>query len=168
MSDRVAVMSEGHVVQVGPPREVYDRPADAYVADFLGVSNLMDATAHGPAPRGGCRVTIGEFELVAGSGDETRGRAKVVIRPERVEIEPQGATGENRVPGMVERSVFLGPTTHVFVQLPVGRTVQAMIRGGATVEEQGTPVVVHLPRDDLRVLPIGDAAPGEAKAAAAD
>ncbi|MDQ4005013.1 MAG: ATP-binding cassette domain-containing protein, partial [Actinomycetota bacterium] len=83
MSDRVAVMAEGHVVQVGPPREVYDEPADAYVADFLGVSNLMDARALGAAPGGGCRVAIGDFELVAGAGvTDARGDAKLAIRPE--------------------------------------------------------------------------------------
>src|SRR5204863_4465484 len=49
MSDRLAVMSNGHVEQVGAPREVYEEPATAYVADFLGVSNLMSATVEGPA-----------------------------------------------------------------------------------------------------------------------
>ena len=48
MSDRIAVMSQGRVEQVGPPKEIYEEPATAYVADFLGVSNLMEATASGP------------------------------------------------------------------------------------------------------------------------
>lgn len=154
MSDRVAVMSEGRVAQVGSPREVYDEPADAYVADFLGVSNLMDTRALGPAPGGGCRVAIGDFELVAGSGPaDASGDAKVAIRPERIGLEAHGATGENRLPGMVERTVFLGAVTHVIIGLPEGRTLQAMLRGGAPTHEQGTPVVVHLPREALRVLP---------------
>ena len=55
MSDRIAVMSQGRVEQVGPPKEIYEAPATAYVADFLGVSNLMDAQAQG-ATNGGCRV----------------------------------------------------------------------------------------------------------------
>ena len=93
MSDRIAVMSQGRVEQVGPPKEIYEEPATAYVADFLGVSNLMDATAAGQTP-GGCAVAIGEFSFVAGQGDEdTRGQAKVTIRPERVDLEAQGATG---------------------------------------------------------------------------
>ena len=99
MSDRIAVMSQGRVEQVGPPKEIYEEPATAYVADFLGVSNLMDATATGQTA-GGCGVAIGEFSFVAGQGDEdTRGPAKVTIRPERVDLEPQGTSGENRVPG---------------------------------------------------------------------
>ena len=51
MSDRIAVMSQGQVEQVGPPQEIYEEPRTAYVADFLGVSNLMDATARGPRDR---------------------------------------------------------------------------------------------------------------------
>ena len=52
MSDRLAVMEAGKVAQVGTPVEVYEEPADAYVADFLGVSNLMEADARGPGARG--------------------------------------------------------------------------------------------------------------------
>ena len=65
MSDRIAVMSQGQVEQVGPPKEIYEEPRTAYVADFLGVSNLMEGTAEGQGT-GGCRVTLGEFALIAG------------------------------------------------------------------------------------------------------
>src|SRR6266571_4829314 len=47
MSDHIAIMSQGQIEQIGPPKEIYEKPATAYVADFLGVSNLMDATAEG-------------------------------------------------------------------------------------------------------------------------
>ncbi len=90
MSDRIAVMSQGRVEQVGPPKEIYEEPATAYVADFLGVSNLMDGTANG-ATTGGCSVRLGEFDLVAGQGEEDhRGDCKVTIRPERVGLEAAG------------------------------------------------------------------------------
>jgi len=93
MSDRIAVMSNGRVEQIGPPKEVYEEPATAYVADFLGVSNLMDADADG-ATAGGCKVRHGDFELIAGQGEEdARGAVKLCIRPERVELEPADATG---------------------------------------------------------------------------
>ena len=68
MSDRIAVMSQGRVEQVGGPKEIYEEPATAYVADFLGVSNLMDAEAAGVGD-GGCKVALGEFELIAGEGE---------------------------------------------------------------------------------------------------
>src|SRR3990172_5965397 len=69
MSDRLAVMSSGRVEQVGSPSEIYEEPTTAYVADFLGVSNLMDARADGLDADGRGKVRLGDFELVAGQGD---------------------------------------------------------------------------------------------------
>jgi spermidine/putrescine transport system ATP-binding protein len=160
MSDRIAVMSEGHIEQVGPPREVYEEPASAYVADFLGVSNLMDATAVGTG-NGGCRVKIGDFELTAAGGDTSAtGEVKCVVRPERVRVEERGSGGPNRIPGMVERTVFLGSTVQVLVKLVGGPVLQAMEpnRGESGHRRAGDAVSVHLPIEDLRVLA---AAPSE-------
>ena len=154
MSDRIAVMSQGQVEQVGAPQEIYEEPRTAYVADFLGVSNLMDGTAGGQGA-GGCRVTLGSFELIAGEGEsDTRGASKVTIRPERVDLQATGTTGENRIPGMVERVVYVGSILQVFVTLAPGQKIQAWIQneGGAVPFESGTPVAVHLPREALRVL----------------
>ena len=154
MSDRIAVMSEGLVEQVAPPQEVYEEPSTTFVADFLGVSNLMSVTAHGEQD-GRARLSLGDFELQAGQGDlSLKGETKVVIRPERVALEPQDASGENRVPGMVNRIVYLGNANQVIVHLATGETVQALVQN--TGEEhhyrQGDPVRVHMPAEALRVL----------------
>ncbi len=158
MSDRLAVMSDGRIEQVGTPGEVYREPVNAYVADFLGVSNLMSARASGANGDGRCRVRLGDFELTAAHGDTSAsGEVRVVIRPERVRLEPHGASGENRVPGMVERLVYLGSTTQLFVHLAPGETVQVLVQNEADSipYRQGTPVCAHLPADALRVLAAG-------------
>ncbi|MEO8476002.1 MAG: ABC transporter ATP-binding protein [Actinomycetota bacterium] len=155
MSDRIAVMSQGRVEQVGPPKEIYEEPATAYVADFLGVSNLMDATASGSGD-GGCKVSIGEFDLVAGQGEgDTVGAAKVTIRPERVELLPQGTTGENHVPAIVERVVYVGSVLQVILHLAAGQTIQSWQQneGDALPFASGASVTAHFPREALRVLP---------------
>jgi spermidine/putrescine transport system ATP-binding protein len=160
MSDRIAVMSQGTVEQVGRPKEIYEAPATAYVADFLGVSNLMDAKAAGVGD-GGCKVTVGEFSLIAGQGDaDTAGDCKVTIRPERVTIEPQGTTGENRVPAMVERTVYVGSVLQVILHLATGQTIQAWTpnTGGGDPQRSGEAITVHFPREALRVLPEGGTA----------
>ncbi len=154
MSDRIAVMSHGRVEQVAAPKEVYEEPATIFVADFLGISNLMQATARGAESRG-CALRIGDFDFVAGRGErEARGPTKVTVRPERVRLEPHGAAGENRMPGMVERWVYLGNAVQLIVRLASGDAIQVLIQN--TGEEipfaQGTPVQVHLPADALRVL----------------
>jgi spermidine/putrescine transport system ATP-binding protein len=168
MSDRIAVMSDGQVEQVAGPQEVYEEPSTTFVADFLGVSNLMTATAHG-ADNGRCRVSLGEFDLHAGQGESsTRGETKIVIRPERIHLEPQDSTGENRIPGMVERVVYLGNANQVIIRLAHGESVQALVQN--TGEElhysQGDPVRVHLPAEALRVLTDTGSAPAEDQAAA--
>jgi spermidine/putrescine transport system ATP-binding protein len=154
MSDRIAVMSNGRVEQVGSPTDIYEHPATAYAADFLGVSNLMDARAEG-ATGEACRIKLGEFDLLAGQGEaDSRGDVKIVIRPERVQLDPQGTTGQNRVPGMVERVVYVGSIMQVMINLAPGQRLQAWVQnqGQDLGFAQGTPVAVHFPIDALRVL----------------
>lgn len=156
MSDRLAVMSNGVIAQLGSPREVYDEPVDAYVADFLGVSNLMEATVVRPASGGNpCLLKVGDSPLESLCGSVTAtGDVRVSIRPERVRVEAFELSGKNLLPGMVERVVFLGSTTQLIVRLAAGFTLQALVSndGGPDTLEQGTPVKVGLPPDALRVL----------------
>ncbi len=155
MSDRIAVMSHGRVEQVAPPEEIYEAPSTVFVADFLGVSNLMMAMAEGADSDGRCRVRLGEFELRAGRGDQSiSGATKVTIRPERVRLENHGSSGENRVPGMVERWVYLGNSVQLIVRLATGEKIQVLVQntGDSIPFTQGTPVHAHLPADALRVL----------------
>jgi spermidine/putrescine transport system ATP-binding protein len=165
MSDRLAVMDRGQVSQCGTPREVYEEPSNAYVADFLGVANLLDVHCEGPVPEGGCCVRIGDAKLRAASGDlSLRGAAKIVVRPERVQLDDHGARGDNALPGMVDRLVYLGATTQIAVRLPGGVSLQALVTDADDRArlEPGAPVTVVLPPDAVRLLPIGGAGPVEA------
>ena len=155
MSDRLAVMRDGKIVQIGSPTQVYEEPADTYVADFLGVSNLMpvDVISHGTG--GQCEVRLGESVLsVAHGGLDAPDHSHAVIRPERVRIEDFGSAGPNRVPAMVERLVYLGSATQVFLRLAAGTDIQALLQNDGDQSElaQGTPVHVYLAPDALRVL----------------
>jgi spermidine/putrescine transport system ATP-binding protein len=155
MSDRIAVMSQGRVEQVGAPRQIYEEPATAYVADFLGVSNLMEAKAEGSNGDGKVRVKLGDSELVAAQGDpDAMGDVKITIRPERILLEAQEASGENRVPGMVERVVYVGSIMQVIVHLAAGPTIQAWVQnqGSGSTFQQGTPIQAWFPPEALRVL----------------
>jgi spermidine/putrescine transport system ATP-binding protein len=163
MSDRIAVMSDGRVEQVGPPQEVYEEPITTFVADFLGVSNLMTVTAHGESG-GRCKVALGEFELYAANGDlRTTGETRMVIRPERVHLEPHETTGENRMPGMVENVVYLGNANQIIIGLAHGEKIQALVQntGEELTYRQGDPVKVYMPAEALRVLTDTGTAPLE-------
>ena len=132
MSDRVAVMSGGRVEQAGTPREMYEEPATLFVADFLGVSNLLgaDASADGEA----CSLRVGERTLRAAAGaTDARGEVKAMIRPERIAVEAHGTSGDNRLPGMVERAVYVGSAHELHVRLVGGDLLKATVRNDGSV-----------------------------------
>jgi spermidine/putrescine transport system ATP-binding protein len=158
MSDRLAVMNAGRIAQLGTPRTIYEEPADTYVADFLGVSNLMPVEVVERGPGSQCRVRLGELTLAVERGEvDSVGPAHAVIRPERVRIEPyaqDGQVGPNRVPAMIERLVFLGASTQVMLRLAPGELLQVVVPNDGTeaAPSQGTPVHAFLAPDALRVL----------------
>jgi spermidine/putrescine transport system ATP-binding protein len=170
MSDRLAVMRDGRIVQIGGPHEVYEEPADTYVADFLGVSNLMEVDVVSRGPGSSCQVKLGESVLqVDHGGADAPDRSHAVIRPERVRVEEFGSAGPNRVPAMVERLVYLGSSTQVILRLAPGAELQVLLQndGDRGQLAQGTPVHAFLAPDALRVLAGGGqvADPGNAGAA---
>jgi spermidine/putrescine transport system ATP-binding protein len=162
MSDRIAVMNNGHVEQAASPQAIYEEPLTVFVADFLGVSNLLSAEAVGPEG-GACVVRIGDRTLRCQQGAiDARGEVKVMIRPERIGIEPHASTGEERMPGIVERSVFLGGSHEVHVRVLGGELLKATVANDGkplpVVLEPGAAVSVHLPPDGLRVLKMSEPA----------
>ena len=176
MSDRVAVMNGGRVEQSGPPQEMYEEPATLFVADFLGVSNLVGAEAAG-RDGAACALRVGDIALRAAQGEiGATGAVKAMIRPERVRVEPHGTHGENRLPGLVEHLVFLGSFREVRVRLVGGALVTAIQPndGDAPPYEQGASVSVHMPMESLRVLPeapapvAGEAPEGESSETGTD
>ena len=162
MSTRLAVMDRGRVVQLGTPQEVYREPLTEFVADFLGVANLLDVECL-PGVSATRTVRYGDFTLEAQApltnwaGDastEHRVRRRAVIRPECVEVLEPGLTGANRLPGMVDSAVFLGSTTQLVIRLPHGAVLQSLVTNSArrVSPATGEPVTVHLPSESLRLL----------------
>ena len=173
MSDRLAVMDSGRIAQIGTPRHVYEEPADSYVADFLGAANLMDVLVAERTGGSSATLKLGEVVLSTSHGCPAAPgeKARAVIRPERVRVEPHGSDGSNRVPAMVERVVFLGSATELILRLATGASLQALLQNDGDVAvgalAQGTPVHLYLPPDALRVLPGSPSAAPAASASAA-
>jgi spermidine/putrescine transport system ATP-binding protein len=122
MSDRLAVLRDGRLMQVGTPGEVYSRPANAYVAGFLGMANMYDAVVTSvEGRRATCRV--GGLDLTVDGDDLPVSGAElsVVVRPERVQLCPVAdladAAGDNVYRGCVQRLVFRGPQTQVTIRV---------------------------------------------------
>jgi spermidine/putrescine ABC transporter ATP-binding subunit len=108
MSDRVAVMSEGAIVQIGTPTEVYDRPRTQFVSEFLGTANIFTGTVIGEAGPGEWQVRLepdGEGSVRSDSGLAAGNRVRIAVRPERLNI---GSAGGKGVAAKVQDVVFRG------------------------------------------------------------
>ncbi|MBP6177978.1 MAG: ABC transporter ATP-binding protein [Anaerolineales bacterium] len=121
MSDRIAVMSKGKVQQMGTPVEVYERPANKFVADFIGESNFLEGKIKSISKDEASVFVPGLNTEVTGmpiSEGLVKGEDVVVcIRPEKVRIAEKNAVNENMFRGKVANTVYIGADTHVFVDL---------------------------------------------------
>jgi spermidine/putrescine transport system ATP-binding protein len=115
MADRIVVMNDGHIEQSGTPTELYERPATAFVAGFLGASNLLNGTVTAPDK---VRLDDGtEVSVPQAAINGRDGRVAIGIRPEK--IRPDG--GEpNVLAGAVAESAYIGVSTQYIVDTPAG------------------------------------------------
>jgi putative spermidine/putrescine transport system ATP-binding protein len=142
MADRLVVMNEGSVRQVGTQRDLYERPADRFVAGFVGRTTFLAGSIEAP----GRFRSDGGLALACTGGNP--GRAALSLRPERVEIGLQPRSGlDNSLPGTVEFVSYLGALIDIHVRLsPSDRlVVQIANREGGFTPEVGQPVHVGWP-----------------------
>jgi putative spermidine/putrescine transport system ATP-binding protein len=164
MSDRIAVMDAGRVLQVGTPHEVYDEPGSRFVAGFVGVSNLLELPVEA-VDGGAATLRLGERDDVsAPAGDLAAGATAIVtIRPERiglVEGEAASETGRCRAHGRVSETLYAGPTTRFVVTLDGGGELMVVRQnadtGFAEAEAlRGAAVTLVWAREHTRVIGTG-------------
>jgi putative spermidine/putrescine transport system ATP-binding protein/spermidine/putrescine transport system ATP-binding protein len=116
LSDRVAVMRNGVIEQIGAPREIYDQPRNAFVASFLGASNFVGATVVGVD--GSSIVVETPAGRVAARGNRRVGeRVQIAVRPERLRMQRSGDAG---LPARIRDIVYRGPVTHFYLDSAAG------------------------------------------------
>jgi iron(III) transport system ATP-binding protein len=142
VSDLVCVMRDGRIAQMGTPAELYDEPADAFVADFMGEANVLSGAVLGPG-----RIALGGTELAAPMRDHPPGPAHLAVRPEAVALLPGG----EGLPGRVARAAFLGQTREYEVETAAG-TLFVVAPASAPVFSAGDAVACRFGR----VIPLRD------------
>jgi spermidine/putrescine transport system ATP-binding protein len=153
MSDRIAVMSAGRILQVGTPWDIYDKPAERFVADFIGETNFLAATIDAVAD-GKAQVTLGSGARISATfaeGFRPNGKATVVVRPEHARLIKHAAD----LSGTVENIVYFGTDTHIHVRLDGGEpfTVrQQNTRSAGCGFETGEKVGIQIGDDAAQVL----------------
>ena len=157
MSDRIAVMSAGELQQLGEARDIYERPRNVFVADFIGDTNLLDVTVDRiEAGRASCHLG-GGHRLTCDAVDGIGPGAKVhmSLRPERLYLSSTPVEEES-LQGRVRETIFIGTDTTTFVDLSDGP--QFMVRssnstrGNARVFDPGADVFVNMERGSARLL----------------
>jgi spermidine/putrescine transport system ATP-binding protein len=149
MADTIAVMNAGHIEQLGSPSELYERPQTAFVAGFLGKSNLL----YGLVENGAVRLDDGTVVRAALNG--AIGRVAIGVRPEKVAI---GDAGVNHLPGTVRESAYIGVATEIVVDTPAGdiTVFHQNAEAGGLVPTVGTHVTVSWAPESTFVVDRGE------------
>ncbi|AQT82121.1 hypothetical protein B1R94_27030 [Mycolicibacterium litorale] len=127
MADRIAVMRDGRVEQVGTPEEIYLRPTSAFVASFLGESNFIDVVRQ---PSGAVVTTTGFPVPTRDQGSAQWSTATLAVRPEALRLTAEEDTGLQRLSGTVRETSFRGSTTRITVDVDgTGSAVVSSITG---------------------------------------
>jgi len=120
LSHSIAVMNEGHIQQIGTPREIYERPRTQFVADFVGTTNFVDGTVLAPGAAPGhfrIRTEFGEVEVLSDDSLRSNDRVVLSVRPEDVELAEVRPDGDNVWEARVDQKVFLGEFVDFQVKL---------------------------------------------------
>ena len=131
LSDRIAVLNKGKILQVGPPKALYERPHNHFVADFIGINNLTEGTVESvDAAQGRLRLKTDFGELVAVMDERFRAgdRCVVSIRPENVSLDGESVPGRNLVHGKIVFAAYLGHTLRYDVELGQGLLFKVDVR----------------------------------------
>ncbi len=129
MSDRIAVMSEGRILQLGTPGEIYERPRTRFVADFIGQTNFLEVDVIA-SDGTGVEVDLpgsGPLRTRMPDGVQPQGRMTLAVRPEKIsllkDVSETEPPGRNTLVGRLEEVVYVGTHTQYLVRMPGGQIV---------------------------------------------
>ncbi|MAC79570.1 MAG: polyamine ABC transporter ATP-binding protein [Rhodobacteraceae bacterium] len=144
LSDRICLMRDGGIEQIGEPTEVYDRPRTEFVADFIGISNIL----HGRLSDGRIVTPDGALPDPGGHDVAPGAEAAIVVRPEYLTLGPEGAL----LTGTVTEQIFAGSETRVLVELASGAVMTVRRPIGATPVALGERVGLSWAAENARLL----------------
>jgi iron(III) transport system ATP-binding protein len=139
VSDRIAIMNKGVIEQIGSPQVVYQRPANVFVATFIGRTNILDAKLSGNS------LDFGSYKTeVSTSGDC---QVKVSVRPEEFIVDR-----ESGLKGIIEHSVFLGLNTHYFINLENGKSVEVIEKSTQEIHKPKTQIFLKVDSQRINIF----------------
>lgn len=159
MSDRIAVMNEGRILQVDDPMTIYEKPATRFVADFIGESNFLSGAIDGVEP-GRVVVKLAEdYRLTCsanGSAFHPGEQVTLAVRPEKVEIRHRNGHLPDALSGVLSGIAYLGTDTRYTVGLPFDTSIIVRMQNRHDEPQSkfaiGDPVQISWQADDIRIL----------------
>jgi putative spermidine/putrescine transport system ATP-binding protein len=155
MSDRVVVMADGVIQQIGRPDELYRRPGNRFVADFVGETNILEGRITGEGSMPTLAIATGvQVRAPSNRSWKSGERAFLILRPECVRIGRRAESCANRLEGAIERVIYVGDVSRVLITMSGGQTLIAKVQnsGDAGVGEVGDVVCVGWDSDPTWVV----------------
>ena len=158
LSDRIAVFNQGQVLQVGPPKELYERPANRFVADFIGINNLIEGTVlevDAALRRLRVKTAFGEMVGLADGRLKANDRCLLCIRPENGSIDGAAAAGRNLLSGRITFAAYMGNALRYDVELVQGVIFKIDIRDPWHHQQlpMGSSVSINVPVTSTVAIP---------------
>jgi iron(III) transport system ATP-binding protein len=152
VSDTIVVMNNAVVAQSGSPRDLYERPASRFVADFMGEANVLPVQIESAAVGGFAEVSLGTWRFRAACPDGLSGDRLLAVRPSRIEPRPPNGADTTGLPGTVVKASYLGDVMEYLVETTQGSVLvtHAQTRSPWAV---GEAVVLHWGGEQSSVLP---------------
>ncbi len=144
MSDRIVVMNKGRIEQIGEPGGIYRRPKTAFVADFLGLANIVDGTLEAG---GRVNTPVGALQITD-AADVTTHQVKICWRPEDMKLSASGQ--QNRITGTARNVIFRGNVTEVRLEVN-GQILRAQVDSDQQIRD-GDTLTFGLAADKIRIL----------------
>ena len=137
MSDRIGVMDEGKLLQVGAPEDIYENPVNRFVAEFIGETNFIDGTVTDDG-----RIRIGGDELVYARCDASDGTdVTLTLRPEKIQLHPRNDSAippeRNQLPATITRQLYFGESIYYEIEIPGGELVDARLENIPSLRRWG-------------------------------
>ena len=157
MSDRIAVMSKGRVLQIASPTEIYDAPSSRFVASFIGSCNILDGTVSADASAQVIVAGVGAVPALVPAGFANGSAVSVALRPERITLSTSAPAGPS-VTGTISARVFLGDEWTFHIEIGSTKPLIVRIPSGAMSDSvaalaDGAPVWLTWDAAAARVLP---------------
>jgi putative spermidine/putrescine transport system ATP-binding protein len=147
LADRICLMNDGRIEQVGTPEDIYERPRNTFVADFIGVSNVLHGQIESDEER--IRTADGVLPLPAGCAAPAGEECALVVRPEKIVF---CASDEAFVSGRVDESIYAGAETKLLVRLPSGALMTVRRQAGLPPVAIGDRVSLRWDKEQARLL----------------